>query len=185
MIGGRSLFAIHTGMRLGEMLNLPWKNVFIERKEILVQNTKSGNDRIIPLNEVALGILQERDRCNSGNGLVFGCKNIYSAWYGALRRSGITDFRFHDLRHTCGTRLDEKGSNPNVVKEILGHTTIRTTERYVHPSRNLKKQAVDTLVKKETAESESAKKRNNPCRICDAKEADNVIDSWNDLFSIT
>ncbi|MCJ7486179.1 MAG: tyrosine-type recombinase/integrase, partial [Candidatus Aminicenantes bacterium] len=52
----------------------------------------------------------------------------------ACRRAGIKNFRFHDLRHTAGTRLIESGADPITVRDILGHAELKTTEVYLHSS---------------------------------------------------
>jgi len=57
--------------------------------------------------------------------------------------------RFHDLRHTFATRLVEKGVDLITVKNLLGHSTVKVTERYTHPNQNLKKEAVEALVQKD------------------------------------
>jgi integrase len=66
----------------------------------------------------------------------------------ALKKAGIMDLRFHDLRHTAGTRLGEKGIPVQVISKILGHSDIRTTMRYVHPEDSLK-DAVEKLTSSE------------------------------------
>ena len=62
----------------------------------------------------------------------------------ALIKAGIKNFRFHDLRHTAGTRLGEMGIPVQVISKILGHSDIRTTMRYVHPEDSLR-EAVEKL----------------------------------------
>ena len=50
----------------------------------------------------------------------------------ACERAGITDFRFHDLRHTCAAWLVQAGVPLTEVRDVLGHSTIKMTERYAH-----------------------------------------------------
>ncbi|MFN0122083.1 MAG: tyrosine-type recombinase/integrase, partial [Blastocatellia bacterium] len=57
----------------------------------------------------------------------------------------ITNFRFHDLRHTAGTRLADAGVDAFTIKEILGHGSIQTSARYVHAPDEGKKRAVESL----------------------------------------
>ena len=62
----------------------------------------------------------------------------------ACKRAEITDLRFHDLRHTVGTRLGEEGVPIQTISKLLGHTSTKMTERYVHPEESVKK-ATDIL----------------------------------------
>ncbi len=62
-----------------------------------------------------------------------------------LRECGLADFRFHDLRHTCGSWLVQSGVALADVKEVLGHSTIRMTERYAHNAPENSRAAVDKL----------------------------------------
>ena len=66
----------------------------------------------------------------------------------ALREAGITDLRFHDLRHTFGTRAVDGGASISAVKEVMGHVDIGTTMRYVHATDEGKRRAVEAAVRR-------------------------------------
>ncbi len=70
-------------------------------------------------------------------------RSIRTAWEKAIRRSGIRDFRFHDLRHTFASRLVMAGVDIVTVTELLGHKTISVSMRHAHLSREHKKKAVE------------------------------------------
>jgi integrase len=63
----------------------------------------------------------------------------------ACREAGITDFRFHDLRHTFGTRLADAGVDVVKIKELMGHASIVTTMRYIHATDQGKRGAIVVL----------------------------------------
>jgi len=77
------------------------------------------------------------------NGERFG--NIRKAFEGAKKRAGITDFRFHDLRHTFASHLVMNGIDLKTVQELLGHKSFEMTLRYAHLSPDHKKLALDVL----------------------------------------
>ena len=140
--------ALNTGMRLGEILDLPWNKVDFAEKKITIEHTKTGKYRVIPLNSVLLRTLQNLPRksryvfCTKDGNKI---KAIRTAFLNALRRSGIPYCRFHDLRHTTATRLVMKGIDLPTIKEILGHTVIQTTLRYSHPTPDHKRWAMEVL----------------------------------------
>jgi len=147
------LFALHTGMRLGEILDLKWENINFENKVIILlpEQTKSRRRHILPLNDVALEVLKRRFECRvSGCPYVFHrqgkkVKSVKEAFKNALKRAGIENFRFHDLRHTFASRLVQKNVDLYVVKELLNHSDIRTTQRYAHLKLDNLKKAVEVL----------------------------------------
>jgi integrase len=127
------VLALHTGMRKSELLNLKWKNIDFVKKMILVEHTKSGRARRIPMNETAEAELLAL-KSRNGTERVFPYASIRSAWEGARKRAGLVGLRFHDLRHTFATRLIERGVDPVRVQRLLGHSTLLVTQRYLHAS---------------------------------------------------
>lgn len=75
-------------------------------------------------------------------------KDIRFSFFTAIKKSGINEFRFHDLRHTFASHLVMSGVDLNTVRELLGHKTIKMTLRYSHLSPQHKKRAVDILGEK-------------------------------------
>ena len=144
--------ALHTGMRLGKILTLPWTCVDLERALISVINPKNGKVRKIPINEVLLRALEIR-RKTTGNGVfVFADPetgkpwgSVKTAFRASLRRAEIPRIRFHDLRHTFATRLNARGVDLLTIKELLGHSNIAMTMRYAHPSQDNMRKAVELL----------------------------------------
>jgi len=152
------LVALHTGMRRGEILNLKWSQVDLERRIIKVEGTKNGKIRHIPINDVLYEEFQKLKKSkenkegfvfvNPKTGKPFKC--IKRAFKKATVKAGIEGLRFHDLRHTFASRLTEKGVDLITVKDLLGHSTVKVTERYTHSNMNQKRKAVETLVKKQS-----------------------------------
>jgi len=163
--------ALNSGMRLGEILNLTWDRVDIAIGTVTVTKTKSGKDRVLPVNVV---LRSEIERLHAENGLspfVFvnprtkkPLGSVKTAFKAACRRAGITGFRFHDARHTFASRLVAKGADIITIKALLGHSSVRITERYTHSGRDQKQKAVDLLVEKGREKPENSP---NPLRAGD------------------
>jgi integrase len=131
------LVALNTGMRRGEILNLHWNQVNVDQGFITVQKTKSRKLRRIPLNRSMKRLFSHLYLNRGGRGYVFEnpdtgqpLQDIKTAWYSLLRRTGIKDFRFHDLRHCFATYTLLNGGDLISLKETLGHDDIATTSRY-------------------------------------------------------
>ena len=73
--------------------------------------------------------------------------DIKKAWHTALKEAKIENFRFYDLRHTVGTRLAKSNVPVNVIKEILSHSDVKTTMRYVHSTKGAKIDALSKLIR--------------------------------------
>ena len=71
--------------------------------------------------------------------------NIFKVFDRYRTKAGLKDVRFHDLRHTLGTRLAEAGTSPWLIQMILGHADVKTTQRYVHPDKKSALESVENL----------------------------------------
>lgn len=136
--------ALHTGMRRGEMLGLEWRRVDLHAGLLYLEgvHTKAGKRRTVPLNAIAREAIMIRTKFRAehcpGSPWVFSNDTgehiacIKRSFATACRKAGISDFRFHDLRHTCAAWLVQLGVPLTQVRDVLGHSTIKMTERYAH-----------------------------------------------------
>lgn len=101
------MFALHTGMRMGEILELTWRGVDFNRRTVMVVRSKNGERRTIPVNETVLSVLRQKSKVRSLTTELVFCSHVYNSMEsGHLRRSfrvalgkaKIEDFHFHDLR---------------------------------------------------------------------------------------
>ncbi len=136
--------ALNTGCRKNELLKLSWDRVDLAAGHIRLEgeNTKNGKRRIVPLSAVARSSLERRaqfraEHCPKSP-WVFAHKNgervqfMQNGFESACTRAGISDFRVHDMRHTCASWLVSAGVPLIEVKALLGHSSIEMTERYAH-----------------------------------------------------
>lgn len=134
------LFAIETGMRRGEILNLRLRDVDLELGLLNVPETKTDTPRIIPLTTVAMQLLKFRiESCDTPEDRLFPTTaNAFRlAWERCKRRAStqlpsISDLRFHDLRHEAVSRFFELGLSVPEVAAISGHKDPRMLFRYTH-----------------------------------------------------
>jgi len=129
-----AILAIETGMRRSELLRLRWCDVDMGRQLAFLHDTKNGCVRWVPLSERALGQLQEPSS-NPYDLVVPISQSLLTQAFGhALKRAGIEDLRWHDLRHEALSRWAHK-LNGDVFKLSLvsGHKTLQMAQRYVHP----------------------------------------------------
>lgn len=145
--------ALFTGMRRSEILNLRWHDIDFQRGIIYLLDTKNGAKREVYINDLVKRALI-KVRKHPGSSYIFCNKdgrpyhNIRKSFWTALKKSGIINFRFHDLRHTFASQLVMAGVDINTTRELLGHKDIRMTLRYAHLSPDHKKRAVDILGKR-------------------------------------
>jgi integrase len=125
--------AIETAMRQGELLRLRWEHIELNRRTAHLPDTKNGEARTVPLSSTAVSVLRTLPRALHGD--VFPgvtTEAVKRSYLRAIRRAGIEDLRFHDLRHEATTRLFEKGLNIMEVASITGHKDLRMLRRYTH-----------------------------------------------------
>lgn len=154
-----SLLSLNTGMRAGEIFGLKGENINSHQKSIILYNSKSGKQRIIPLNEAALSILQSHKSLNSR--LIFHQQDSPQVPFYSVSKlfrlavkscglnNGVSDNRnkvvFHTLRHTFASWLVQDGTPIYVVSKLLGHGSKRVTERYAHLAPEQGRTAVDSI----------------------------------------
>jgi len=146
------IMALQTGMRKGEILGLTWNDINLEKREICIKHSKNGKIRYIPINDILFPRLLRMKNKKSESEFVFLNANtgkpltdVKKSFKSACVRSNISNLRFHDLRHTFASRLVEQGVDLITVKDLLGHSSVRITERYTHSNKTLKQKAVKKL----------------------------------------
>lgn len=148
---GIILFALYTGARLGTILNLEWRD--IRNGQITLRDVKSATRGklhhvpiVTPLIDVlnAQPVLDDCPKVFTYKGLPI--KSVKRAWATALKNAKVSDFRFHDLRHTCATWLIQAGTPIEIVKDILGHSNISTTLKYAHHKPTEKQDAMEKVL---------------------------------------
>lgn len=162
------IMAMNTGMRKGEILSLKWDNVDLQHGFILLDHTKNGERREVPINASLRETLEELfkgtaekprridvpyvfyrivsdDSTGKAKSTGKAFVRIQRSFMSACKRAKIRDFRFHDLRHTFASQLVMAGIDLTTVKELLGHKTLTMTLRYAHLAPAHKVKAVDIL----------------------------------------
>lgn len=148
--------ALHTGCRKNELLTLKWTDVNMLRRYITLrpEQTKSNRRRAIPLNKTALQAMARLAQDNKTQWVFARRKNgtvgervkaLDWLFRKAVSLAGIEDFRIHDLRHTFASWLVSEGVELVKVRDLLGHTSIKMTERYAHLMPDRLHDAVETL----------------------------------------
>lgn len=156
--------ALHTGMRLSEVLEMEKRHVHLRDRYIFVPESiaKNHKSRKVPINDTLAQILRDAFKGNHSE-YVFpnrqgeAHKDIKNGVWTAVERAGLVRtekrngklkkvrFRFHDLRHTFGSRLGMKGVDTKTIMEIMGHRTEKMAMRYQHPTPKHKLEAVKLL----------------------------------------
>lgn len=145
MLGWVVRLAIETGMRQSEILGLRRSQVELNRRIVRLANTKNDSSRTVPLTMLATAVLRDAlqnpvrpidtDLLFFGEPGKDGKRRAYQftkVWNGIKKRTGLADFRFHDLRHEAVSRLVEGGLSDQEVASISGHKSMQMLRRYTH-----------------------------------------------------
>lgn len=128
------------GCRKSELLNSKWEDFDLHKRSWRIPMTKSGKPRHVPLSEGVLQLLAQVPRWEGCPYVVPNPKtlkpfvSIFYAWDTARKQAGMPELRIHDLRHSFASFLVNNGRSIYEVQKILGHTQLKTTQRYSHLS---------------------------------------------------
>ena len=148
------LCAYMTGMRRSEIAKLKWENIDFEDRYIYVIETKNDEFRSIPINNMLFKTLIDlREKATTKYVFTTHQEKQYThksawkrAWDTALKKSGIGQCRFHDLRHTfCSNLIVGEKEDFATVMELSGHKDIRMLQHYSHTKEEAKRSAVEKL----------------------------------------
>jgi len=141
------LTAFSCGLRVSEVVNLKISDIDSERMQVLVECGKGNKDRYVMLSPMLLEVLRayfKLQACKPSKylfegmepGMPYSTRSAQEVFHAAMRKAGIHKRpTFHSLRHSFATHLLEKGVDVKYIKDLLGHLSIITTERYLHVAR--------------------------------------------------
>jgi integrase len=156
-----TLLALNTGLRRGDLFGLKWEHIDLARRQIrkVIEKTshvkrkagKKAEPAVLPLSGEAHAILSQSEKHRKPvSEYVFPSpvtggrlRDIKKGFGGVLVDAKITNFRFHDLRHTFATRLVMAGVDINTVRELMTHADIKMTLVYAHLSPDHKAAALE------------------------------------------
>ena len=150
-------FALHSGMRRSEILNLRWQDIDFLRGTMVVMKSKNKQRRTIPLNRKVFELLVLKQQHQSqespfvfttSTGTPISPRNLTRGFQSARKKANIQDFRFHDLRHTFATRLVQAGIDLYQVQRLLGHKKPDMTQRYAHHCPESLREGVEVLTRR-------------------------------------
>jgi len=140
-----------TGARRNEVTQAEWSYVDWQRGTLFVPKSKNGQPRYIQLNSAAIELLKSAARTD-GNPYIFPAPttgrpmpNLFFPWDRIRQRAGLNDLRLHDLRHSFASFLVNNGKELYDVQNLLGHTNLRSTQRYSHLSPERLGQAAEVI----------------------------------------
>jgi integrase len=139
---------LDTGLRRGEALALQWPDVHLDQGCLRVREGKSKNaKRVIPVTQRVQELLRTRFETAVDDYVFSSGEGPYSPSYIDHVHEGVRgtlgkEFVIHSLRHTFGTRLGESGADAFTIMKLMGHSSITTSQRYVHPSTDVMQRAI-------------------------------------------
>lgn len=152
------VLALTTGGRQSEIMGLRWPQIDLKRRTAMLGDTKNGDARALPLSGEAVGLLADRAKVRSlTDDRIFpptarakrtAYMDLRAPFAAALAVAEITDFHWHDLRHTAASYLAMAGTSPLEIAKILGHRTMAMVARYSHLSPGRVVELGDLLAKR-------------------------------------
>lgn len=169
------ILALGTGMRRSELMRLKFEHINFGGLDVpyrvsgedvsippncfLVEKSKNGHARIIPMNQAVRSTLQDLEEGAAGDEFVFSfarngvsSSTLRSGFTKACEAAGITygtkqtgGIVWHDLRHTFATRLRTKGNLDLEIMDLMGHSSLVMTKTYAHQTPAAAQRAVDSL----------------------------------------
>ena len=153
------MIAAYTGLRLGNVLELTWKQIDLKKGWVKVERTKNGESVKISICQKLMEVFQflSRVRKLHDDRLFHHTpRAVQKGWKRACVAAGYDWVRFHDLRHFCGSFLANAGVEIQMIAEILGHKDLRSTRIYSHFSERSIKQAMSVFDKSDGVSKVSA-----------------------------
>ena len=146
------MLALSCGARKTELVSLRWSDVDLKRCTLTFHETKNGERRTVPLTGQALNLMRHHAKVRRLDTL-FVFPNDQGKRYfrfretfeNAVKRAGIADFHFHDLRHTAASYLAMNGASLHEIAEVLGHKTLAMVKRYAHLSEGHTRSVVERM----------------------------------------
>ena len=154
------LVALKTGMRESEIFNIRKADVHLQERFIQITESKTGEGRSVPINDSLRDLLEKRLQDPRSEYLFCDSRGrkltvLTNAFWNAVKQAGLIRidaktgksfrFRFHDLRHSVGSRLGMAGKDLKTIMEIMGHRTTKMAMWYQHPAAAHKLDAVKSL----------------------------------------
>jgi integrase len=132
--------SLATGIRQGELLRLEWRDVDFEQKALTIRETKTDTPRSVYLPGAAAAVLEGLKKQKIVGRAVFlddegqqlTREDLLYRWERIRTAAKLTDFRWHDLRHSCASYLAQHGASLLEIGQVLGHKSPLTTARYAH-----------------------------------------------------
>ena len=144
---------LNTGLRRGELINLRWENISLDRKLMTVIISKTDR-HYVPLNTTAIAALGDLYARSGGSPWVVSSdlRNDWGTdrrnWFeDCVKAANIEDFHFHDLRHTFASWAVMRNVRIETLREVLGHKSLKTTQKYAHLAPDFKLAEMEKLVK--------------------------------------
>ena len=173
------IFALYTGARRGSIFNLEWRDVDLDVKKIYLRPEASKTAEAVTLDisqsTVLLDTLEKwRDQCENTRptDIVFPSpktgkrfNDIKKSWKALTKSANLSGWRFHDLRHYFGSMLANNKVHPLIIKSLMGHKNLSTTERYTHATDEAKSAAMEALANAIPTGTPDAERQEQPNNI--------------------